>query len=148
MANKAAVALHSPGRVVTDNPATTGSKQALTQFKPGQSGNPAGRQKGSRNKLAEDFVADMHAAWQQHGKQAIDAMIADKPGDFVKTVAQLMPKDVNFNFNDRSDLTDDELRERIAALAAQLAPFLPDGTGTAPATGDGKGRKAITSQVH
>jgi hypothetical protein len=34
---------------------------ALTQFKPGQSGNPNGRAKGSRNKLVEDFIADTYA---------------------------------------------------------------------------------------
>ena len=110
-------------------PETTGSQRAdlATRFQPGNPGRP----KGSKNKLAEDFVADMHEAWQASGKAAIEAMIADKPGDFVKTVAALIPKDVNFNINDHSELTDEQLAERIRALATQLAPFLTDGTGAA-----------------
>ncbi len=39
-----------------DEPEDTGPKQD-TKFKPGQSGNPAGRPKGARNRLGEDFLS-------------------------------------------------------------------------------------------
>lgn len=96
--------------------------------KPFQPGNP-GKPKGARNKLQEDFIKDVHAAWEAKGKEAIDLMIADKPGDFVKMCASLMPKEATLNINDNSELTDDELAERVRSLAAQLSPFLFDGTG-------------------
>jgi hypothetical protein len=115
-------------------PENTGSKQALTQWKPGQSGNPAGKPKGAKHRLQEDFVKDVQAAWEEKGKEAITMMIADKPGDFVKMVASLMPKDITLNINDNSEMTDDELTSRIRDLAAQLSPFLLNGTGDA-ATG-------------
>jgi hypothetical protein len=131
---------------ITD-PVSTGGQQA-TQFKPGQSGNPAGRPPGTRNKLQEDFLKDVQAAWETAGPQAITDMIADKPGDFVKMVASLMPKEATLNIHDHSEMTDAELAERVRSLAAQLAPFLIDGTGNANAGDEGAGGKALPSRVH
>ena len=39
------------------------------QFQPGANwrGNALGRPKGSRNKLAEAFIADVYADWLEHG---------------------------------------------------------------------------------
>lgn len=112
-------------------PENTGSKQASTQFKPGQSGNPAGKPKGAKHKLQENFLKDVLEAWETKGAEAITMMIADKPGDFVKMVASLMPKEATLNINDNSEMTDDELAERVRSLASQLSPFLFSGTGDA-----------------
>jgi hypothetical protein len=40
-------------------------------FKRGQSGNPAGRPKGSRNKLTTEFFDAFYEAWQRHGAKAL-----------------------------------------------------------------------------
>ena len=115
--------------------------------RPFEAGNP-GKPKGARHKLQEDFVKDVLAAWQTAGQTAITSMIADKPGDFVKMVASLIPKDVNLNVTNVDDLTDGELAERIANLAAQLAPFLPGRAGNANQDVDGAEVPAIAPRVH
>ncbi len=107
-----------------------------------------GRPKGSRNKLTEDFLSDVLDAWQTSGKAAITSMIEEKPGDFVKMVAGLVPKEATLNINSTDDLSDAELAERIRAITAQLAPFLVDGAGDAEQGDAGPSGAAIASCVH
>lgn len=128
---------------------TKSQHSGLIPYLPGQSGNPAGRPKGSRSKLQEDFLSDVLAAWKLKGAAAIDAMIEDKPGDFVKMVAGILPKEATLNINDASDMSEDELVERIRHLTTTAATFLLGG-GTAAAD-DGAGGEtieAVATRVH
>lgn len=115
-----------------------------TWFKPGNPGRP----KGSKNKLTEDFLSDVLEAWQERGSAAISAMIDEKPGDFVKMVATLVPKEATLNINDNSELTDEQLAERIRQITSQLSAFVIDGTGDIAAGLDGEAGAAIAHNVH
>ena len=74
----------------TDN---TDEQQKPWLFKPGQSGNPAGRPRGSRNKLAENFLADVYEKWRQQGSKALETMATSEPAKFCQMVAGLLPKE-------------------------------------------------------
>jgi len=63
--------------------------------------NPAGRPKGSRSKLAEDFVADFYDAWKRKGRTALDQMAEEDPSGFVRAAVQLMPRQVEADINIR-----------------------------------------------
>jgi hypothetical protein len=78
----------SQNKVVEGRDAKTG------RFLPGNSGN-GGRPKGSRNKLGEAFISDLHEQWLKHGKDVLDRVVRDEPAQFLKTVAPLMPKEID-----------------------------------------------------
>ena len=88
------------------------------RWKPGVSGNIAGKPRGSRTKLAEMFWRDLHDEWKASGKAAIKAMITDRPGDFVKVVASQMPKEFLVSSSDVGDMSNAELGDIIATLRA------------------------------
>jgi hypothetical protein len=109
---------------------TTYAKDEQGRFITGNIG--GGRPKGARSKLSEQFLIDVQSEWATHGAVAISDMREKNPGDFVKMVASLLPKDVNLNFTDNlGELSDDELLGQLRTLAASIAPFLGgDGEGT------------------
>lgn len=107
-----------------------------------------GRPKGARNKLGEAFIEALNDDFQEHGVAAIQVVRAEKPDQYLKVIASLLPKDHNININNADDLSDAELAERIRALATQLAPFLVGGTGNTDEGVSGKEGAGLTSRVH
>jgi Family of unknown function (DUF5681) len=88
------------------------------QFRPGQSGNPAGRPKGSRNKLSECFLKALADDFDTNGVAVIESVRKDRPHEYLKIVAAVLPKQMQLeDLTPRrraEDLTDDEL----ASIAA------------------------------
>jgi len=48
-------------------------------WKPGQSGNPAGRPVSSRQKISERLLADLADVWAEHGKDVLERLAKDDP---------------------------------------------------------------------
>jgi hypothetical protein len=64
------------------------------KWKPGQSGNPAGRPKGARSILSEDFFKALQEDFAEHGVAAIVSMRTERPGDYAKMIAALQTKEI------------------------------------------------------
>lgn len=114
----------------------------LTPWKPGQSGNPKGRPKGSRNKLSERCIDDLHADWLEHGASAIVRMREERPHEYVKAVVSILPREVKIEHTD--DMTDEQLTKRARQLAADLGIAI----GIIEGTGQGSGSEEAASKPH
>jgi hypothetical protein len=92
------------------------------QFLQGTTGNPNGRPAGSRNKLGEQFVDDLYAHWQEHGKAALDGCLQESPAQYCRVVASLLPKQAELKIvNPLEDVSDDDLAIGLAAIRAARA---------------------------
>lgn len=107
-----------------------------------------GRPKGARNKLGEAFIQALHDSFEQHGPETIETVRVEKPDQYLKVIASLLPKEHTLNINDVDNLTDDELAERIRSLANAIAPFLDSGTGATDEDREGSAGAQIATRVH
>ena len=104
--------VHSePTSIAPDN---TGQKQS--RWQPGHSGNPAGRPRGSRNKLSEAFLTDFLATWNSHGKSALELVAQTQPAIFLRVAVQVLP------MSGKVDLRRD--RPAIELSDAELTAFI------------------------
>jgi hypothetical protein len=86
------------------------------RFLTGNSG--GGRPKGSRNKLGEQFIEDFYEDWREHGKTAIAAMRRDKPNEYVRVAASILPKELNLKVDPLEELSDADLDKCIRQFAS------------------------------
>jgi hypothetical protein len=65
-----------------------------------------GRKPGSRGKLSEAFLADLHAEWKRSGKAVLEKVAKSEPAVFLKVCAGVLPRliDIDAAINVHSEL--------------------------------------------
>lgn len=87
---------------------------------PGHSLNPRGRPKGSRNRLAEDFLGALQRDFAEHGAEAIAACRRDDPGVYCRIIAGLLPKELHLRRSPLDDLDHQQLLRLADTLQAAI----------------------------
>ena len=120
---------HEPdSETVAPEPKKTGN---LMTWKPGQSGNPAGRPRGARSKLSEGFLDALQVDFEKNGPAVIETVRQKDPTAYLKVVANLMPAkleaqleakiDVEHHFSDTNSIAD--ILQLVAKEAGQEAAY-------------------------
>ena len=92
-------------------------------------GNP-GRPKGSRNKLGEQFLSDLQALWETDGADVLREARTEKPMEFAKMIAGILPKELLVRKAPEDEMTDDELADAIENLSNLASQLRADREGT------------------
>jgi hypothetical protein len=125
---------------MNDTEFTVEKQRPAHWFKPGQSGNAAGRPRGAKSKLSERFLEDLRSSWEKFGAQALERCALESPDQYCRIVAGLQPREIDIGV-DVAVLTDvtttveafRALSEMIGAKPnlmrlKRLAPGIVDGT--------------------
>jgi hypothetical protein len=98
-------------------------------WKPGQSGNPAGRPKGSRNRLSELVFEKLLARLEgPDGDAMLDRIMQDEPAKLLAAIVALVPKQVDTDIDVKVRVTSsvDSLMTRLDALAKRDREYEAD----------------------
>src|SRR5438067_11430925 len=86
-----------------------------------------GRRPGTRNRLSQEFLVVLLAEFEAHGAEAVRICRTERPSDFVKIVASLLPREIDIQDNTLADVSDADLesfieyaRQRIAERAREI----------------------------
>src|SRR6516165_10523122 len=90
-------------------------------WQPGESGNPAGRLRGSRNKLSEEVICAFLRDFREHGQKAIAKVRRTQPAAYLKVLALLVPREHKVEYsNSLKNWTDEELEAGIDLVKQML----------------------------
>src|SRR5215471_11410386 len=98
------------------------ARTANGQFRPGVSGNAAGNVHRSRHALNADTIREMHAAFRQGGREAIDKVMRTQPALFLKLLVLLVPRQMTLDHSGGvKAMTDEQIERAIEAIEELIA---------------------------
>jgi hypothetical protein len=80
-----------------------------------------GRVKGARNRLSMSFVTALAKEFDEFGAESIRICRIERPHEFLKIVASLLPKEFELVDSRLTEITDEELNDLIELARRQLA---------------------------
>ncbi len=106
------------GRLVSLRPDPRPEQDSRGRFVSGNIG--GGRPKGARNKLGEEFLADLSADFEKHGAAAIERVREEDPATYIRVIASLLPKELKVERSRYEDMSEEEIDGAILRASRLL----------------------------
>src|SRR5215831_17837255 len=98
------------------------ARTANGQFRTGVSGNAAGNVHRSRHALNADTIREMHAAFREGGREAIEKVMRNQPAVFLKLLVLLVPREMKVEHSNAiKDMTTEQIEHSIELIKEMLA---------------------------
>jgi hypothetical protein len=88
-----------------------------------------GRMKGSRNKLGADFLYALQREFEAHGEATIRIARVERPVEFLKIIASVLPKEFEIVDSRLKDVPDEHLDAIVEYINGRLASSAGNGDG-------------------
>jgi hypothetical protein len=79
-----------------------------------------GRTRGVKNRLSQAFLKALADDFEQHGAEAIKICRVEKPNEYLRVIAHLMPKELEIAIGPLEQISDDELDKLIEHTRQQV----------------------------
>ena len=98
----------------------------MSLFEKGMS-KTGGRVKGTKNKLSHSFLTDLLADYEAHGAETIRICRVERPIEYIKMIAALLPKEFEITDSRLTELSDEEIDVLIGEIRARIrSRFIED----------------------
>jgi len=110
----------------------------MSKFQPGHLPTPGGgRPAGSRNKITTHLLNVLCKDFQENGEAVVKICRIEKPVEYLKIVASLLPKELQVSDTKLCDLSDDEIAQLLAQVRELRAPAPSQAEGALKRRDDG-----------
>jgi hypothetical protein len=75
-----------------------------------------GRPRGARNKLQADLLCALAEDFAEHGAGVIRIVRAERPHEYLRIIASILPRELHVQDATLEDLSDDDLIDAIAEI--------------------------------
>ena len=104
----------------------TGSAHRKRTIQAGGVWKPTGNVHRSRHALNADTIREMHAAFREGGREAIDKVMRTQPAAFLKLLVLLVPREMKVEHSGGvKAMTDEQLEQGIEAIQRMLEARAP-----------------------
>lgn len=80
-----------------------------------------GRRKGARDRISTSFLEELAKDFEEHGAEVIKIARIERPVDYLKVVASVLPKEFEITDSRLEDISDGELDALIELARQQRA---------------------------
>ena len=103
-------------------PTPTVKRDAKGKWLPGVSGHPGGDAARARKALNAATIAEMHRAFREGGRAAIDKVMRTQPAAFLKLLVLLVPREMKVEHSGGvKAMTDEQIEAAIEVITDMLA---------------------------
>ena len=114
----------------------------MSLFQPGQP-KTGGRARGVKNRLSHAFLTALAEDFEQHGMEAIKICRMERPNEYLRVIAHLMPKELEVTVGPLHEVSDEELEKLIEHARTNIIDVTPNARGREDASENGEQVKLL-----